>query len=754
MLLTRINGSDGLFGLITSLINGRLRQDRVHGHTIYTEEKVVELLGLSRLSNENLVALIKVLGEECELFNRIKEKEYRSKLLDFDYGCSDALQKLIEAGYVRIDWKHEEKAGKLETNDFKRLMKELTQRSSYVPPHRRSIVRVFVTFDIDKLAKDNLTMFPEIDLMTFVCHRVYNGLNLVSETKTMSVKPTRKREDGNSTDVWCQLRYNFYTNAMNEDSIAFAVNEMGIDRNYVTRNTRVKVMFALRDAVDTNNEWASCPLLHVGTNFKTSNISQSFYDSILSSSTKKDNITALKGKNGDREKDVCGVYSQKNPTLEIPAKLQEAEVIVRSSLKEADDLYIAKQRVSDLLTVNLAFSHPKARMRHLFMSYVTCIFARSVSNYDRTFVDSNEIILGKDAVLTSPVGPTTISNGYKVSRKISLTSDVCYACDNEKCRSCGRLVHDNELPYDNKECRNSTVKMLKAKAIGKTEQYTMKPCDRASVIHSYFCKKVRIRAPITEDFFFKNKRTKLILYGKVVDVSSIKPPKKISSETPRKRIFYNDLKDVDQLSNSCFRDIMVKEVVVEQAERYFARSRYPEEIYEKLETLFKELEACSRNPSKENKMFVDFVCRIAPKEIESRVYDEINVIKAVRFVFGLLRCINQRNQAALFTMMNKSMVTESTLVMIGVRCAITDFVADKTMVVRQFVAATKEMEMAPVSESELANYTVMKGSVSATTAPNDKLSGGACQTWRGRGEKNPFISIPSTEKYVPPPLRK
>lgn len=810
MSLARVNGSDGLFGMITSLINDRLRQDRVHGHTIYTEEKVVELLGLNTLKKDNLVALAKVLGEECDIFKHTDKEEYSSKLLDFDYECSGALQKLIGAGYVRIEWWHcggdkkKKKIDKLDTsqvslNGFKRLVEEATGNgssnttsrrlsSSYVPPQQRSAVKVFVTFDIDKLAKENLTMFPEINLMTFVCNRVYSGLSLVSETKTLPVKPTRKRDGSNSSsDVWCQLRYNFYANAMNEDSIAFAVNEMGIDESCLNKSTRVKVLFALRDAVDTNNEWASCPLLHVGTNFKTGEISQSFYDNITSSSTNKDNITALKDEDGDREKDVCGVYSQKNPTLEIPAKLQEAEVVVRYSLKEASELYIAKQRVSDSLTVNLAFCHPKARMRHLFMAYVTCVFAKSVSDYDRTYVDkrSNEIFLGKNAVLTSPVEPAAASGGYKVSRKISLASDVCYACDSERCRSCGRLVHDNELPCDKKEYRNIIVKKLKAKVLidnGKTEQYTMKPCDRASVVHSYFCKKVRVKAPIMTGkeeeehpyYDFKvNKRTKLVLYGKVKDVVTTKPSlssfsyepifeergswrdkrdhhiKNVasSSEPLRKRIFYNkedDLIDediVDKLSDSSFRDIMVREVDVEQAEHHFARSGYPEEIYDELETLFKKLEASPRDSAREAKIFVDFVCRIAPEgKIEAGVYDDkTNVAGAVRFVFGLLRGVNQRNQATLFTMMNKSMVTESTLVMIGARCAVSDIVAGKTMVVRQFVAASKDMEMAPVSESDLANYTVMKGSVSATTAPNDKLSFGACQTWKSRGVEDPPI---------------
>ena len=189
---------------------------------------------------------------------------------------------------------------------------------------------------------------------------------------------------------------------------------------------------------------------------------------------------------------------------------------------------------------------------------------------------------------------------------------------------------------------------------------------------------------------------------------------------------------------------MVREVVVEQAEHHFARSGYPEEIYDELETLFKELEASPRDPAREAKIFVDFVCRIAPEwKIEVGVYDnKTNVARAVRFVFGLLRAVNQRNQATLFTMMNKSMLTESTLVMVGARCAVSDVptpiigkfsdVKGKTIVVRQFVAASKDMELALVSESDLAHYTVMKGSVSATTAPNDKLSDGACQTWKSK----------------------
>ena len=814
MPLARVNGSDGLYGLITSLINDRLRQDGVHGHTIYTEEKVVELLDLNTLNKDNLVALAKVLGEECEIFKHTDKVKYNSKMINFDYECSGALQKLIEAGYVSIDWEYcggtkkkieKSKNNQRTLNGFKQLVEEATRNSnstssrchlssSYVPPRRRPAIKVFVTFDIDKLAKENLTMFPEIHLMSFVCNRVYVGLNLISETKTLPVKPARKRNSSRS-DVWCQLRYNFYASGMNEDAITFAVNEMGINESFLDENTRVKVLFALRDAVDNNNEWASCPLLHVGTNFKTGEISKSFYDCIPSSSTSKDNITALKSKDGDREKDVCGVYSQKNPTLEIPAKLQEAEAVIRGSLKEANKLYIARQRVSDSLTVNLAFCHPKARMRYLFMTYVTCIFAKSVSSCDRTHVDeySQEIFLGKDAILTPPVEPTTASGSYKVSRKISLASDVCYSCDSERCRNCGGLVHDNRLPGDEKEYKNTIVKTLKTGVLNenrKTEQYTMKPCERASVVHFYFCRKVRVKAPIMmkqtgeegkDNLYYDfrdNKRTKLVLYGKVKDVVTIKPPSSsffhepISeekgcwrkkkdhhiknagnpSEILRKRIFYNENEDlfdehiVKQLSISSFRDIMVMGIDVRQAEHHFARRGYPEEIYDELEKFFEELEASPKAPTKVAKIFVDFVCRIAPEwKVEAEEYvDKCNVAKAMRFVLGLLRCVNQRNQATLYTMMNKSMVTESTLVMTGVRCVATG----KTMVIRQFVAASKDMEMAPVSEKDLANYTAMKGSVSAATAPNDKLSDSACQSWKSRIEKAPSITDAASHPKV------
>ncbi len=77
-----------------------------------------------------------------------------------------------------------------------------------------------------------------------------------------------------------------------------------------------------------------------------------------------------------------------------------------------------------------------------------------------------------DAVHTCPVEPAAASGGYKVSRNISLASDVCYACDSERCRSCRGLVHDNVLPCKKKEYRNNTVKALKAKVLsdkGKTE---------------------------------------------------------------------------------------------------------------------------------------------------------------------------------------------------------------------------------------------------------------------------------------------
>lgn len=753
MRLVKVNGNDGLFGLITSLINNRLRQDRVHRHTVYAEKTVVKLLGLNTVSN--LEGLAKVLGEECDIFDKEKEG-YNSKLFGFDYKCPEALRNLIEAGYVRIECRKTPE--KIYLNSFKRLVEEaVNNRNLYVPPQKRlSTLEIFVLFDIDKLARENLTMLPEIDLMTFVCNSVYNGLKLLSETKTLPVKPSRKRKG--SDDVWCQLRHKFYTNSMDEDSITFAKNELGIDKSCLSKRTRVEVFFALRDTVDPDNQWASCPLLHVGTNFKTADISQSFYDDIPSSRTHTDNIISLRNTEGDRERNVCCVYSQKNPTLEIPAKLHEAEVIVRFSLKEAHKLYIAKQRVSDSLTINLAFCHPKARMRYLFMVYVTCIFAKSVTNYDRPYVDrhSNEIFLGKHTVLAA-------AENYKVSRKISLPSDICYACNNEKCRNCGGLVHDNNLPCDQQDFINDTTKLLTNKILSvnkNAERYTMKPCERASVLHSYFCKKVRAKAPITPNYNFRdNQRTKLILYGKVKDIVVTNKSLFCDTESLRKRIFYHkedDLKDkdiVEWFSDKSFRDIMIREVSVQQAEQHFARNDFPEKIYDALETMFKKLE--ESNPAGEAKIIVDSMCRLLPKaEIEAGVYSKVNVMKATRCVIALLRAVNQRNQATLFTMMNKSMVTESTLVMIGARCAVSDIVTGNTLIVRQFVGAPMDLEVALVSQNDLEKYTVTKGSVSATTAPNDKLSNDACQTWR-REEKKSIRVIPlkPAEKYIPPHLR-
>lgn len=123
------------------------------------------------------------------------------------------------------------------------------------------------------------------------------------------------------------------------------------------------------------------------------------------------------------------------------------------------------------------------------------------------------------------------------------------------------------------------------------------------------------------------------------------------------------------------------------------------------------------------------------------------MIIALKVVFVLLKAINQCNHAALFTLMNKSILKESTHVIVGARCAITDTSCNGNMTVSQFVVASKDMEVPLVEAEDLEEITVMRGSESATTAPNDRIFDSSCQTWmRPPSSLTPFRSMRNSKK--------
>ena len=103
---------------------------------------------------------------------------------------------------------------------------------------------------------------------------------------------------------------------------------------------------------------------------------------------------------------------------------------------------------------------------------------------------------------------------------------------------------------------------------------------------------------------------------------------------------------------------------------------------------------------------------------------------AVAEIVKTLKEYYQKNHAAMHVLMNKSMLVSSRLVLIGARCVVQKKPSGNYVLsVQQYVSASMGMVVAPVSNNNLINFSPVKGSVSAATAPNDKLPGKSYKTW-------------------------
>lgn len=287
--------SDTVFAHITQLVNDRVRSDKRSGGLAFTQEAIVEHLELGSLSVLMLKKLVNVLMEECDIYIMTENESYSGTQEHFDYSSMTTTNKnLMSIGYLSVDFmpkRHgSESPPRLDAvkNGFRQLVmtSSLPNGEKYIPVHQRNTIDIFVNFHIDKIAKDNLILVPELDLMKAVCHGVYEGLQLTSVSKTSPAKPPH-RKDVNNNDVWCQMRYDFFNNSVSKKAVDLAVEAMGAKP---MEGRLIKLLFAIKDSVEENNEWGSCPLLHVGTNFKTEKLSQSVYDNIHNYYTDKENV--------------------------------------------------------------------------------------------------------------------------------------------------------------------------------------------------------------------------------------------------------------------------------------------------------------------------------------------------------------------------------------------------------------------------------------------------------------------------------
>lgn len=822
---------------VTELINERIGKDGEE-KTITTDE-VEDVFAFKKMDQDTRLRLSKNLADETRKF-----PTFKLKLLD---GETDRIQQMVDLGLVSFEWREEreEKKEQDEEEEYDRPSLKNEEENSDTSLFSTAFLKcadtkvfklrkvtecseLFVVFDIDTISM--YKEFVELKIMPLVAHYVIEGLDLNCFLESMPVKPCRRKD---SNEVWCQLMTNYENNNVTKRVLDFAEKSPLARSRRADIPRRIKVYFSLDDTVDMGNPWGSCPLLHNGTNFRTPEFSRYFNEF---TDSKVDCDTA---------ENTCFIYSQKNPTIEIPSKLNtETEIVMRGVVSDAKYLFGKKEEKKGMdnkkLVIAMALSHPKSRIRNIGNFYFSVHLPTCTGDFEKTWKcpTTHCIFVGRDANIVSSFlveeeydeerkkEPTIIRN--RISRKMSISSYRCLACRgaSNKCSERDKfyrlpsstftrmkLSSSNHLSHGSGtkvidillNCTKNNVSNKLAHAIvpnSASSKFTTKNCDRGAVCHNFFCRGVQ---PVCTPFSSADiKKDKLILYGKVVDVVNTK----YSAGIPvnRRRIFYtneelnnNSVPSRSEDAKTAFKDIVYHECNKIQIKLYNKKNnvsasstsknkkwwktmvdltadfdRHVEQFYTDLanlqdnsqfskncKTLFSEFNEKCKKYSRAKSTFLDI-----PKK-EDEEDGEGNEISEI---VDVLAEYHARDDTATSALMHKSMFLGSRTVFSGVRCVVSE--ENREFDVRQYVVTMAGSAVTKVTDKDLVQYTPVKGAVSVTTAPNDKLPVGAYQTWQyfdtgnikspTRAIESPSytsfnqrsFSTPSTKKYIPPPLRK
>ena len=816
---------------VTGLVNERIGKEKM-----ITANEVEGLFAFKKMDQNTLLSLSKNLANETRNF-----PAFELKLLDDE---TESIQKMVDLGLVSFEWREEKKEDGEEDEDKEEINppKNGKEENSNTPSLFRAAFlqcvrnaasvtecsELFVVFDIDKISM--YKKFVELQIMPLVAHYVIKGLELNCSLESMPVKPCRRKDNN---EVWCQLMTSYENTSVTKEVLNFAEKSplARSSRAHIPR--RIKVYFSLDDTVNMDNPWGSCPLLHSGTNYRTPEFSRYFNEF---TDSKVDCDTA---------ENTCFIYSQKNPTIEIPSKLNtEAEIVMRGVVSDAKYLFGEegeedKGMDNKKLVIALALSHPKSRIRNIGNFYFSAYLPKCSSSFEKTLKcpTTHRISVGRDANIVPPSKKIAVEEKEEendgkfiknsISRKMSVSSFRCLACRGAKCSerdkfhktpAAVRVKHRQNHLYHGSgmkivdilfnSTKNNMSKRL-ANAIIRNPtfpKFTMKNCDNAAVCHNFFCRGVQsVCTPFSSPDIKKNK---LVLYGKVVDVVNTNH----SAGVPinRKRIFYtseelnrNEVPIHSEDAKIAFKDIMCHECNESQIKLHTEKNnvtasstsknkkwwktmidlttdfdRHVEQFYINLanlqqsnsklfdkncRTLFAEFNEKCKKYTHAKSMFLDI-----KKEEEKEGGNEISEI------IDVLEEYHARDDAATSALMHKSMFLGSRTVFSGVRCVVSE--ENRKFDVRQYIITMAGSAVTKVTEKDLIEYTPVKGAVSVTTAPNDKLPVGAHQTWQDDTDNtksligcNHFItkygnwrtesfnhrpaSTPSIEKYVIPPLR-
>nr|AWQ62417.1 wsv119 [Shrimp white spot syndrome virus] len=614
--------------------------------------------------------------------------------------------------------------------------------------------------------------------------------------ETPPVKPCRRKE---VKDVWCQPKTSFENDAVEDKHLAFAESPILQRPRDFPIPKKITAYFCLDDSVDIKNPWGSCPLLKSGSNFRVSEYSRHFNEF---SGVKNDD---------DTSSNTCFIYSQKNPNIEIVSKLNiEFEVMMEGIITHRKDLFETGILSDSSLATAMAFCHPKARVRNVALFYFSVYLPFSKITRKETIKcsETDKVHIGSDAIFSPPSDNPNISahqnnnnnnnnntsvniedrpiRNNNISRKMTITNYQCMACKERCTNNCTNgnypdrgnqhLSHSVKGEDFFKILNNSKVDSLKKLSrvlipAPPSGNYTSKFCDRSSMCHSFFCRGIEpVSTSFSSDSFEK---TKLVLYGKVVDVinsySAIK-----TSHNNRIRVFFNseekDNKTIPSRAESAknaFKDILVHECNKERAVSYFEQNKLSSKdghlsnkwwielndlniMFEKhVEDFYKK---CSKVNDAESlkDIFNDFekTCdkyKTAKRAIigaqDPSTSTPSKKENGITRIISTLSEFHSKDEATVSALLDKTMLLGSRTIMSGVRCVIRNnsvfsgFENKNTnnnweLEIRHYVISMGGAAVTKISDEDLEQFTPVRGAVSVTTAPNDKLPVGAHQTWK------------------------
>ena len=648
---------------------------------------------------------------------------------------------------VRYDWSLEKEA------DETFLDNPLSVHQQF-----KSIWTLSVVMCVDVLARAG-PGFPEFEQLPNVILPILESLAIKMELKS---KPVSKPKFGKQ-EPWTTLTAVFETTAPVTQELVESAVRLGADFPAQVPD-KIRVEFVLEDAIDTFAPWGSAPLLHVGSNFN-----------LPDETDTEDSKTGAK--RHATTSNVCFVYSQKNPTLEIPSKLTEVRQTILGLVNESAHLFQLKSRPKRSLAVSMAICHPKTRFRLVAQAFVVCFLPQTSFNKhheDASRIIEKRLVIGHDA---------NFSIKPHVSRKISLATDVCRACS-RMCDSGNHPAHVyGRVPYLSdvavrmglrEDVERSTLSVLPLYEIPRNLG-----CRSSAVAHHFFCEGVvpcSIEG-VTDDMAIEAERkNSLLVYARLkkknMDIKLRTFGKNLSGEqyfdlleqkcdinAARRYLDMNRAVHIDNGGATRWLPLIRHTIDIHRASRCFADRLANLNTTMKIALQLQEHRNNTENFARQCSEYIRERGQVL--RMWQPASDNVMSVQQRNNQMGVdtlntLQHLADKRQATMLVMMNRSFVVASRLVIGGVRGTISfpDGPAGRVEL-HQFVAISAGMVVAPVSKFTLSHLTVLKDNLSAAHAPVDTLK---CDSG-GDKENNipppppPPSPPPKSELYIPPHAR-